>query len=156
MYWKKNPSVLENAIWSSVHVYDIGTRGEHGDNAVSLVRYLSRIIHNLKNTQKHRIRREQVETFKMKKACVYLHSHLSTQLLHFLAGLREHICSNDWVSVLQQVLCHWVSHIAQTNKPDLCLWGHRPCGDYNITVKWINDKTQYLCLREKKLLSACH
>lgn len=62
-------------------------------------------------------------------------SHLGSQLLHFLAGLREHIGSNDWVSMLQQVLCHWVSHIAQTNKPHLCLRGHGPCGDYNMKAK---------------------
>lgn len=45
---ERNQSILENAIGSSVHVYDIGTRGEHGNNAVSLVCNLSRIIHNLR------------------------------------------------------------------------------------------------------------
>lgn len=86
-----------------------------------------------KHTKSGRKMREKlVETvWKFKKRLVYvLHSYLSTQLLYFLAGLWEHISSNDWVSVVQQVLCHWVSHIAQTNKPHRCLRGHRPRGDY--------------------------
>lgn len=53
-YWRRKQGVLENAIGSGVHIYDIGTRGEHGDNAVSLVCYLSRIIHNLWKPKKSR------------------------------------------------------------------------------------------------------
>lgn len=58
-----------------------------------------------------------------------LDSYLSAQLLHFLTGLREHISSDDRVSVLQQVLRHWISHIAQTNETHWCLRGHGPSGD---------------------------
>lgn len=39
--------VLEDAVGACVDLDDVGTRGEHGDDAVSLFCYISRIIHNL-------------------------------------------------------------------------------------------------------------
>lgn len=39
--------VLEDAVGACVDLDDVGTRGEHGDDAVSLLCYISRIIHNL-------------------------------------------------------------------------------------------------------------
>lgn len=57
---------------------------------------------------------------------VFLVVYLSAQLLYFLAGLWEHICCNDRVSVLQQVLCHWVSHVPQTDEAHRRFRGQRP------------------------------
>lgn len=39
--------VLEDAVGACVDLDDVGTRGEHGDDAVSLFCYISGIIHNL-------------------------------------------------------------------------------------------------------------
>lgn len=47
VYLSKNQDALEDAIGSSVHFHNIGTRGKHGDNAVSLICYLCRTVHNL-------------------------------------------------------------------------------------------------------------
>lgn len=47
VYLRKNQDALEDAIGSSVHFHNIGTRGKHGDNAVSLICYLCRTVHNL-------------------------------------------------------------------------------------------------------------
>lgn len=47
VYLSKNQDALEDAIGSSVHFHNIGTGGKHGDNAVSLICYLCRTVHNL-------------------------------------------------------------------------------------------------------------
>lgn len=39
--------VLEDAVGACVDLDDVGTRGEHGDDAVSLFCYISGVIHNL-------------------------------------------------------------------------------------------------------------
>lgn len=95
-YFSKNQDALEDAIGSSVHFHNIGTRGKHRDNAVSLICYLCRTVHNLFGGWWeifHQIK-------KRKQLVGVLFLYLCAKLLHFFAGLWEHISGYDRVSVL--------------------------------------------------------
>lgn len=69
VYLRKNQDALEDAIGSSVHFHNIGTRRKHRDNAVSLVCYLCRTVYNLHGGTTMDDGKYSTKLKKTKKAC---------------------------------------------------------------------------------------